>query len=503
MRSSQKTYLLLSLGIVAMCGICYELLLAAIATYLLGNSIYYFSLVIGLFMFAMGLGSFISKRVSGNLTAKFIFIEIALGVIGGLSGIVLFFIFPLARDFFEIFLFSFVIIIGTLVGMEIPILTGILAKDSSAQKVVADIMSFDYVGALIGAVGFPLILLPSMGILTSSFAIGLGNIFAASWTCMVFWNVVESRKYLLETIIVSLAILFGFLFYSSHLTSMAEKNLYFDKVVYSQQSNYQNIVLTRSNNGKIHRLYLDGHIQFSTKDEYRYHEYLVHPALTQVKAPTNVLILGGGDGLAAREVLKHNEVKRIDLVDIDPVITEIGLNNVIIKRLNEASLSNPRLTVHNDDAFTFLNTNGISYDVIIIDLPDPHNEALNKLYSKEFYNIARRRMSNDGVLVTQSSSPFFTRNVFWSINTTLESVFGRVTPYNITLPSFGIWGFNLAFNNSSHTDILENVADARVFSAISFEKAKIFEDDISKIETSVNSIFAPTIYMLYLDDLKS
>ena len=137
-------------------------------------------------MFAMGLGSFISKRIEGNLTAKFIFIEIALGVIGGLSGIALFFIFPLARDFFEIFLFSFVIIIGALVGMEIPILTGVLAKESSAQKVVADIMSFDYVGALIGSVGFPLILLPTMGILTSSFAIGLGNIFAACWTCMVF-----------------------------------------------------------------------------------------------------------------------------------------------------------------------------------------------------------------------------------------------------------------------------------------------------------------------------
>ena len=503
MHSSQKTYLLVSLGIVAMCGICYELLLAAIATYLLGNSIYYFSLVIGLFMFAMGLGSFISKRIEGNLTAKFIFIEIALGVIGGLSGIVLFFIFPLARDFFEIFLFSFVIIIGALVGMEIPILTGILAKEKSAQKVVADIMSFDYVGALIGSVGFPLILLPTMGILTSSFAIGLGNIFAACWTCMVFWNAVESRKYLLETIILSLVLLIGFLVSSSYLTSMAEKNLYFDKIVYSQQSPYQNIVLTRSNNGKDHRLYLDGHIQFSTKDEYRYHEYLVHPAITQVKTPENVLILGGGDGLAAREVLKHKEVQRIDLVDIDPLITEFGQSNAIIRRLNESSLINPKLNVYNDDAFSFLNSEGVLYDVIIIDLPDPHNEALNKLYTKEFYRIAEKRMSNDGVLVTQSSSPFFTRRVFWSINATLGTVFEQVTPYNITLPSFGIWGFNLAFKNSTHSKNSKPIDNTRVYSYASFEKAKIFEDDIAKIDASVNSIFSPTIYMLYLDDLKS
>ena len=284
---------------------------------------------------------------------------------------------------------------------------------------------------------------------------------------------------------------------------MAEKNLYFDKIVYSQQSPYQNIVLTRSNNGKDHRLYLDGHIQFSTKDEYRYHEFLVHPAITQVNTPKNVLILGGGDGLAAREVLKHKEVQRIDLVDIDPLITEFGQTNAIIRRLNESSLSNPKLNVFNDDAFSFLNSEGILYDVIIIDLPDPHNEALNKLYTKEFYRIAEKRMSNDGALVTQSSSPFFTRRVFWSINATLETVFEQVIPYNITLPSFGIWGFNLAFKNLSHSKNSEPIGNTRVYSYASFEKAKIFEDDIAEIETSVNSIFSPTIYMLYLDDLKS
>ena len=227
-----------------------------------------------------------------------------------------------------------------------------------------------------------------------------------------FLNVVESRKYLLETIILSLAILIGFLVCSSYLTSLAEKNLYFDKIVYSQQSPYQNIVLTRSNNGKDHRLYLDGHIQFSTKDEYRYHEYLVHPQSPQVKTPENVLILGGGDGLAAREVLKHKQVQRIDLVDIDPLITEFGQSNAIIRRLNESSLSNPKLNVYNDDAFSFLNSEGILYDVIIIDLPDPHNEALNKLYTKEFYRIAEKRMSNDGALLHKVPLRFLLEECF-------------------------------------------------------------------------------------------
>ena len=197
----------------SLCGICYELLLAAIATYLLGNSIYYFSLVIGLFMFAM-LGSFISKRIEGNLTAKFIFIEIALGVIGGLSGIALFFIFPqrllrnliFIRDYYRCTCWY-----GNTYPNRCP------SKGKFCSKSCADIMSFDYVGALIGSVDF-LYLLPTMGILTSSFAIGLGNIFAACWTCMVFWNVVESRKYLLESIILSLAILIGFLVCSSYLT---------------------------------------------------------------------------------------------------------------------------------------------------------------------------------------------------------------------------------------------------------------------------------------------
>jgi spermidine synthase len=277
--------------------------------------------------------------------------------------------------------------------------------------------------------------------------------------------------------------------------------LYFDQVIYAKQTPYQRITVTRSNSNREQRLYIDGHIQFSTRDEYRYHEYLVHPAMSISGPKKNILVLGGGDGLAAREVLKYNDVEIIHLVDIDPEMTRIGEELPILRRLNNKSMSSEKLTVFNQDAFSFINQPGVLYDRVIIDMPDPHNEAINKLYSREFYTMIKRRMNADGILVSQSSSPFFTRQVFWCIEETLAAVFEHTESYQVSLPSFGIWGFNMA---KAGIDFPENyVFDVRTraISSETMRSALVFEKDISRIPTLVNTIMEPKLYQLYIDDL--
>ena len=495
--------LLLSLLVVALCGIIYELLIGTISSYLLGNSVYQFSVTIGMFMFSMGIGSLITKKLNDNYIQNFILVEILIAIFGGISGIILFTVFPFLRIFYELCMYSFIIIIGCLVGMEIPILTSLISKYRNTKNTIADVMSFDYLGALIGSVIFPLILLPTLGLMHTSFVIGLINSLVALTTLLIFRKHVRKFKLFLNlSILTTIALIIGNIF-GGYLTKFAEKNLYFDQIIFSKQTEYQKVVFTASKNFKDHRLFIDGHIQFSSKDEYRYHEFLVHPAMSIEGDISNVLILGGGDGLPVREVIKYNNVKSIDLVDIDPVITNMGKNLPILKEINNNSMNDIRVNIINEDAFIYLNQKGKKYDRVIIDLPDPHNEALSKLYSKEFYNIVKKRMNVGAILVTQSSSPFFVKRAFWSINKTLEHVFNNSTPYNISLPSFGIWGFNLVtFNNNIPENWIFEVK-TRSINNTSMKKSLIFEKDLLKVKVPINTIFQPKLYDLYATDMSN
>jgi len=500
--SKQSSILLFSILIVALCGIVYELIIGTVSSYLLGNSVYQFSLTIGVFMFAMGAGSLISKYFDDQFVRNFIIIEVAIALIGGICSILLFMVFPYARALYELVMYSLILVIGALVGMEIPILTTLLAKKKSMKNSIADVMSLDYLGALIGSVAFPLLLLPTLGLVQSSFAIGLINISIAIVNVYIFRHHLANYKNMMLMCLAILALLVTFIFYGTRITSFAEKHLYFDQVVYSKQTPYQKLVVTRSTTNREQKLYIDGHIQFSSRDEYRYHENLVHPLLSIPGPRKNVLILGGGDGLAAREIVKYNDVELIHLVDIDPEMVRIAKELPLLKRLNRKSLSDERLTSFSEDAFSFINQPGILYDRVIIDMPDPHNEAINKLYSKEFYTMINRRMSADGILVTQSSSPFYTRRTFWCIEETLNYVFDNTMSYQVALPSFGIWGFNMARKDS---DIPQNFTfdvPTRAITADSMMAAMVFSKDMMKIETPVNTIMEPKLYQLYIEDLQ-
>lgn len=500
--NAQASILLFSILIVALCGIVYELIIGTVSSYLLGNSVYQFSLTIGFFMFAMGLGSWISKYFDQNYIRNFITIEIAIALVGGISSTLLFMAFPFARPLYELTMYTLILIIGALVGMEIPILTTLLAQKDEIRDSIANVMSLDYLGALIGSVAFPLLLLPSLGLVQSSFAIGLINILIALVNVIIFRKQLSNFKNLLFACVSILLMLFVFIVFGTHITRFAEKQLYFDQIVYSEQTKYQKLVVTRSTSNRDQRLYIDGHIQFSSRDEYRYHEYLVHPVLSIPGEVKKVLILGGGDGLAAREILKHKDVELIHLVDIDPEMIRIGTELAMLKRLNKKSMTDPKLTAFAEDAFSFINKPGVMYDRVIIDMPDPHNEAINKLYSREFYTMIKRRMTDEAVLVTQSSSPFFTRNVYWSIESTLDAVFDHTSSYQISLPSFGIWGFHMAKSTSDFPSSIAFDIETDSLTAETMQAAKVFGKDMAKLDAPVNSIMEPKLYQLYIDDLK-
>lgn len=498
----QAVILLGSILVVALCGLVYELIIGTVSSYLLGNSVYQFSLTIGFFMFAMGVGSYVSRYFHGNLIQVFIWVELILAVIGGLCSISLFMLFPFAPWLFTVGMFGFISAIGFLVGLEIPLLTRVLSERSTTRESIADVLSLDYIGALIGAVLFPILLLPSLGLISASFAIGLTN--AAVALLNVFWlrEHLDAPKRMLIYVGVAIAALFALTLLAGRITGFAQDHLYFDRIVWRSQTQYQSLVVTNTWKKNQLRLFIDGHLQFAEADEYRYHEALVHPVMAWGDGPiTSVLVLGGGDGLALREVLKHPSVTHIDLVDLDPAMTDLGASFAPLTRLNGNSLAAKAVTVYNADAFNFVKDATRQYDRIIIDFPDPHNEALTKLYSVEFYAMLNRVLSPEGVLVTQSSSPFFSPHTYWTISQTMGQIFPHVENYQMTIPSFGVWGFNLASRMpNSHLGALPE--GLRFVTPEVFAAAQVFSLDLlPSRELTVNSLFNPTIYEEYARDL--
>ncbi len=498
----QLTVLQLSVLIVAICGIVYELLIATVSSYLLGDSVRQFSITIGLFMAAMGLGAYITKFFSNNLIERFVVIEVFIALVGGLSCVVLFLVFPYTI-FYQPAMYGLIISIGCLVGMEIPILTRILSWNDSIKKSIANVLSLDYFGALIGSIAFPFFLLPFFGLFRASFLIGIINIIIAIITIVVFTGTLGRRRELM-TFAVMIAFILTFSFIYSHkITSFAESQLYADQIIYEKQTRFQKIIVTRDQATGFHRLFIDGHIQFAEADEYRYHEALVHPVLSTNSQKKQVLILGGGDGMAAREVLKYSEVSHIDLVDIDKEMTRFCGTFPAIVRINGGSLTNKKVKVHNMDAWQFVRDLQNRYNFIIVDLPDPHNESLNKLYSLEFYTLLKSKLLPEGLLVTQSTSPLVTTNTFWSIGSTMRAAGLHTFNYQISLPSFsGNWGFTIGREGGKPPELFTIPAEkTRFLTSEVMGKAGVFGKDELPSQTIVNSIFKPQLYLTYNKDV--
>lgn len=441
--SLEVPILLTSIFIISICAILYELLISTISTYLLGSSILHFSLTIGFFLSSMGVGAYISKYFNNYLLEKFINAEIALGIIGGLSAFILHLTYTMEINYYLV-LFSLISVLGMLVGLEIPLLTRILKDYSDLKDTIAKVLAFDYLGALVASVFFPLLLLPYLGVMRTSFVVGLINLSIAIVNLLIFkYRLPGSRRKIFISGALSVLLILGFV-YSFKMISFFETFQYQDQIIFSKQTTYQRIIVTKWK--KDLRLFINGNLQFSTIDEYRYHEPLVHVPLLAATQKERILVLGGGDGLVCREVLKYDEVQEIDLVDIDEEITGLAQRNALFKELNKGSLNNPKVHIHNIDAFNYVKENSKLYDVIIIDLPDPNDTSLGKLYSREFYKLIKRSLSRQGIVVTQSTSPYFAAKPFWCIHNTLSDVFPYTVPYKSYVPTFGLWGYNVAGN---------------------------------------------------------
>jgi spermidine synthase len=429
--------------VIATCGLVYELVAGAVSTYLLGDSITQLSTIIGAHLSAMGVGAWLSKHVEEKVAERFIDCQLAASLVGGLSGPILYLTFATSSRV-RLVLYLLVALTGVLVGAAIPLLMRVLQR-RGMKDIVPRVLSLDYVGALVGALLFALVFLPNLGILRTGILFGCLSALTALWGTYALASSLEPRPLRIRGLVV-FGVLVAALFGATRIVRIADEALLLHPVAFTKQTEYQRIVLTESRSGVA--LYLDGNLQFASVDEYRYHEALVHPALAATKERRHVLVLGGGDGLAVREILRWPEVETVTLVDLDRGMTDLARELPLLRTLNEGSLHDPRVRVINDDAMVWIAETRPGarekYDVAIVDFPDPNNFALGKLYSVRFYRLLEERLADGAVVSVQSTSPLVARRSYWCVVKTLEDAGFVVRPYHALVPSFGEWGYALA-----------------------------------------------------------
>lgn len=490
--------LFISVLLVAACGLIYELVAGTLASYLVGDSVFQFSTVIGTYLFAMGIGSALSRYIHRGLVYRFVWIELLLGVVGGFSSALLMLAFAFTQGF-ELILYALVIVMGVLVGLEIPLLMRIVKDRYHFRDVIAHVLTFDYLGALGASLLFPILLVPRLGLVRSAMLFGLINAGVALWSTFLFANQLTRTRGLRVACLVVLCGLGAGIAEARYITSTAEDNIYADEIIFARDTRYQHLVLTRFKDDL--RLFLNSHLQFSSRDEYRYHEALVHPGLAAIPAPRHVLVLGGGDGLAVREILKYPQIESITLVDLDPEMTKLFSSHPMLTKINDKSLLSPRVHVINADAFPWVDSNTDSFDFIVVDFPDPTNYSLGKLYTVAFYRAAARHLSAQGLMVVQSTSPMFARDSFWCIVQTVKQAGLRTYPYHVYVPSFGEWGFVLA-GTREYTPPATFPAELRFVTVDGLAALFQFPPDMSPLSMPPNELNSQVLVRTYEKDWK-
>jgi spermidine synthase len=483
----------------AACGLVYELALVTLGQYLVGGGVYQTSVVLGVFVCAMGLGSLAAKPLLGRPALAFAGVELLLAVSGGLSVMALYAAYAWL-DLYVPALLATSVVVGGLIGTEIPLLMALLqqVRRQDAAASVADLVAVDYVGALAGGLAFPFLLLPLFGQVRGAIVVAVVNLGAAALVLGALRGAGlgrRSRRALAGGTAVALAVLGGAAWGAAQFLVDARQALYDDPVAFAQRSSYQEIVVTRSlprpHAARDVRLYLDGDLQFSSSDEYRYHEALVHPAVSA--ATRSVLILGGGDGLAAREVLRHRGVARVVEVELDPDVLALAERNPLLTDLNRGSLRDPRVQVVTADALRWLRSAAERFDTVVVDMPDPDTPATAKLYSQEFYGLAARRLAPGGRMVVQAGSPYFAQDAFWCTERTVAAAGLAVTPYHVDVPSFGDWGFVLAARGTAPQLAVPHDVPLRFLDDAELTAAAVFPRDRRTSSARVSTLDDPVV----------
>ncbi|MFN7967445.1 MAG: polyamine aminopropyltransferase [Acidobacteriota bacterium] len=489
--------LFLNIFVVAACGLIYELLAGTLASFVLGDSVTQFSLIIGIYLTALGAGAWLSGYMQRSLARTFLEIELAVALLGGLSAPILFLGFS-RLSWFRLLLYLIVFGIGVLVGLELPLLMRILKDRVQFKDLVSRAMAFDYVGALVASLAFPLFLVPHLGLVRTSLMFGMINALVALWgTWLLASEFTLAPRGLRWRAILVLLLLGAGVWQADRLTTFAEDGLYDGEIVYSKTSSYQRIVITRSRSG--FELYLNGNLQFHSADEYRYHEALVHPALAASAAQRSVLILGGGDGLALREVLRWPQVEAVTLVDLDPAMTTLSQHFPPLAALNQQAFQDRRVQVINRDALIWLQQDRHRFDAAIVDFPDPNSFALGKLYTRHFYRLLAGHLEEGAAISVQSGSPLFARQAFWCVVRTLEAAGFHVQPYHAAVPSFGEWGFALA-KLTAFQPPQQTLAGLRFLDQGSLASMFRFAPDMQPVEVEINRLDNQALVRLTEDE---
>ncbi|MCB0737970.1 MAG: polyamine aminopropyltransferase [Bacteroidetes bacterium] len=499
---NKSIYLKLSLFATGFSGIVAEYLLATLASYFLGNSIIQWTMVLSTMLFAMGVGSRISKLITKNLLANFIYAELALSLLVGLSGLIIFSSSSVNFDRMAVYVVSF--LIGLLIGVEIPLVTRINEMHQSLRVNISSVLENDYYGSLLGGVFFAVVAIPIIGITYTPYVLAAVNFSVA---LLLFFKlrktINNSIRIMVLQMLVGLILVFGCI-YAKPIELYSEQANYIDKVVYQEQTNYQRIVITKMKND--YWLYINNNQQLSTVDEYLYHEPMVHAAVVAQGKPQNVLVLGGGDGCAVRELLKYDFIKAIDLVDLDPSMTKLGQEHEVFVALNKNALNNSKVSIQNEDAHQFLAETNKIYDLIIIDLPDPKSVELAHLYSKEMYRLCWLHLTANGVVITQAGSPYFATKAFYCVLKTMKSAgFGSIPLHN-QIVTMGEWGWILGHKSLNQDQVLNRIqnsspgVDVKWLNKSAFKQITEFGKPLADTTNlPINTFKKPILYQLYLN----
>jgi spermidine synthase len=490
-------------------GIVAEYILSTLASYFLGDSILQWTLVLSFMLFSMGLGSSLTKRMEKGLLEKFIFLEFGLSILVTFSAIAVYLVSS-QTTYNSLLIYGLSILIGMLIGMEIPLVTRLNEHYEELRVNIASVMESDYYGSLAGGLFFAFVGLPHLGLTYTPFVLGFLNSVVA---LILFWRfrglIPVFTRQVLFFCGASIVVLWALgVYFAKPIVLFAEQLRYKDQVIYAEQSRYQKIVITQWKSD--YWLFINGNQQLSTLDEVMYHEPLVHPIMSLHPYPQDVLVLGGGDGCAIRDMLQYNSLKTITLVDLDPAMTNLGKNHPVLKDVNKKSLHNEKVKIYNQDAYVFLENTKQRYDVIIIDLPDPKSVELNKLYSQEFYALCHRMLRPEGLVITQAGSPYYATKAFSCITKTMQEAGFAVAQMHNQVLTLGEWGWVLGSKKWEEKELLARLRsltfDKRQTKWInheamglltSFGKHEFFLNE--KIDSvQVNTIHNPVLYRYYL-----
>lgn len=529
------------------CGLAYEYTLSKIASDLLGNSLQQWATMIATMLFAMGLGAEVQKHTPvSKLADRLISTQLLLALLGGFGPLMMVHGFASLPQIYILIQYGLAFSVGLLIGYEIPLMMRINEASEPDMRInLAQVLKMDYIGALAGALLWTFILVRFFSIERISFILGLTTT-ATSLLCFFLYRERLTRPPLsiaamaATTVCLTLGLIFG-----RQMVLHAEQFLYRDPIVTSVTTPFQHVVMTKPPGGKL-RCYINGHLQFDEGDEHIYHENLVHPAMHLAPRREKVLVLGGGDGLALREILKYPDVRSVTLVDLDPMMTDLASTNPDLIRLNGGSMSHPKVTrreaggitagepypigqtsqrehfgapehetatlhVLNLDAARFVQTAGEGYDVVFMDFPDPNSPDLAKLYGRPFYDNLRRVLNPGAVVVQQSGSTFQAKEAFLCIGRTLSAAGFDAVPYHDNVPSFGEWGWWISAEGKSAAqtrNALETMEELRVptlyLTPERVAASLVFgKNDLNSSNRDFTSLTEPRVYHYHLQGWKS